>query len=376
MSAEMPPESINPYASPQEYTAEAEEALRRQTPYGLAQPIRAVGTLTPGELREGVRRAAGLDSKQARRAILFVLACFVFLAWRTAMPWLLILVAVAVSFRALTGLTCRWRMQWSRDACRYPREFLFSETEVGIASTTFQETIPWEGFGHCTVSDTIVALHFMWGMILIVPQSFVTSAGDWERLTALVRHKLPEKPTPQPPRPEAVLPAWGDTLGAFCGQGHFGYQDVLVIHHVTGERGRVWQGAAVAFAPLPVPLLIAAATTGVHVADGMALFVAMAFYGWLLFLAPRQMARKKIRRREGLFGRLLMAVSEEGLAVRSVHLDARILWGNYAGYRLLPDHLFLFQDSRPDGMLLPRSFFSETDWPKVVELVQRKLPRI
>lgn len=376
MSAEMPPEQINPYASPREVSAEAEDTLRRQTPFGLTEPIHAAGTLTPEELRSEVRRSFGLGSKQSWGWILLLLGLSVLLAWQTTKPWILILAAVCVSFGALIWRSYRGRVQQGiADWCRERKEFWFSETSVTIGATTFQKTLPWEAFARCTVSDTLLSLHSIWSDALCVPRSFVALASDWQRLTALVRHKLPETPTAQPSESEKPLPAWAESDGPLRGQGHLGYEDALALLHRSRERARFWQEAVLALGPLPVPLLVAAATTGPHTADWIAFLVAAALFGWLLFLAPRQSLRKQARAQQGLCGLLLVMVSEEGVTLRAAFLDVRSHWSHFAGFHLLPNHLFLCVPSEGE-LNLPRSFFSEADWPKVVALVERKLPRI
>ena len=251
MSAEMPPEQINPYASPREVSAEAEDTLRRQTPFGLTEPIHAAGTLTPEELRSEVRRSFGLGSKQSWGWILLLLGLSVLLAWQTTKPWILILAAVCVSFGALIWRSYRGRVQQGiADWCRERKEFWFSETSVTIGATTFQKTLPWEAFARCTVSDTLLSLHSIWSDALCVPRSFVALASDWQRLTALVRHKLPETPTAQPSESEKPLPAWAESDGPLRGQGHLGYEDALALLHRSRERARFWQEAVLALGPL------------------------------------------------------------------------------------------------------------------------------
>ncbi len=384
-----PPEQMNfnPYASPRAETV-AEEDLPATGPFGLEEPIRAAGAMTPKEVRDTLRPAMGprlgpwIWIGPAGAGFLMLAWPSSSLCWASVLAFFVSMVAVVHISRVFITRSHVRLLAGSR------QEMLFSEDHVFLSSATGRAVLSWHEFRWRICSDSAILLALSESDFVCVPRFFLSSDRDWQLLVALVEHKVATKQPKSPrkvglssPMPEPPPELW-ETLQASAesvrGRGRLTETDVRTACRCFSGRWFLRALPAVSIGIVLLPIS-ASFLLWSHKPDPASLVVtslAVAFSVWVYVLAPRRHLRRQSRDEQEAYPPWSVLASEEGLLVESSPRKWIGFWSQFDRFRQLPDLLLLHFKSSWKVQMLARSFFTDSDWDRLIALITRKLPRI
>ncbi len=392
MSRQQSPE-WNPYVSPGPDTSEADAGARQAAPpFGLERPIHAAGAIGPEHIAEATSLGLGPFRIRSWLTVVGVPALGTAYLCLTLGPANTLSLAVATfttlmfSFVLAHGLS-HWttRRQLARRYQGGGRSFelMFTDDDIAIRSETCESVGTWEGYTKCAVAPSLVVLQAMdYATSTLVPRSFFANQDEWDVFSQLVRHKLPEdKPLPPvfPTVPPEAATMDGRREPLVRGRGvlTFGHMRRAAKYFPKYRRARasavLWPLGISAAALLPTGLLAASGglTSAAQLLPG---FAALAWIVWLFFIEPRRRAVFPAKAADEPVVAFAVAFAEEEVVTQSECGRTRYRWEHFGTFRRAGDTLLLFYRRENTALPLPKSFFTEPDWERLLAIVAQKLP--